>query len=268
MSKNTISKPTTNSFGHKITGTKSCFTAEIFVKDGGEVYINALEHENVDRLLNSRTVEGGTIITLLLVPSDLYKFVSYDDFDLGSNFKLKSDKVPVIKYVGINQDLRLVPVEDTKVTNFSRIVFNRTLAGTVYNKVINLLTNNRTWVNIVITEPFSFRNISSDPVAHIGSNMILYIIDFDIVDDLMVIKSSNCVHRTDAIDFVNNGIGEKQMLLRQYIKDTSCLQVAFNKEFSDEYFELLTKTLTTNVKEAKVTRKGDRYKVDVNIYLL
>lgn len=265
MSTNFTSELTTNSFGNKNVGAKVALTAEIFIQDGAEIYLNTESHNDIVRLISSRQVEGGTNITLLLVPGDLYKLVSYEDFDLGSQFKLKGDKVPVVKFVGISEALRLVSVENTNVTNFSRIIFNHTLIGEVYNKVINFLTNNRTWVNITVTETFSIRNISLSPNSHIGSNMILYIIDFDVVDDKMVIKNSNCVHRTDALDFIKAGIGENQMLLRQYIKDTTCVQVAFNKDKSSEYFELLTKNLSSNIKEAKIVRKGDRYSVNVNL---
>lgn len=265
MSNNFTTELATNGFSPKLVKSKTSLPNELLILNGGELYINTVTHGGIERLISSTPVSNGTLVKLLLVPGDLYKMVSHEDLDFGSQFVYKAGKTSNVQYVGVSEDLKLVPVLNTPDLSFTRFVLSRTLVGEVYNQTIKLLTNNRHWVNLTVTESFSFRNISVVPDTHIGSNMLLYIIDFDVVDESMVVKHSECVTREDAIEFINKGFTENQFLLRQYIKDTTCIQVAFNKDKSAYYFELLTKMVADKIEMAKVVRKGDRYNVSVNL---
>lgn len=264
MSNNFLPELATAAVAPKIVKSKTSLPDELLILNNGELFINTVSHTEVERLISSTPVHNGTLVKLLLIPGDLYKMVSHEDVDYGSQFVYKAGKTNTAKYAGVSDDFKLVPVFEAPNVSFSRFVLNRTLVGDIYNKTINLLTNNRTWVNLTVTESFSFRNISTVPDTHIGSNMLLYIVDFDITDEGMVIKQGECVTRDTAIEFIQKGIGEKQFLLRQYIKDTTCIQVAFNKEKSAGYFELLTRMVADKIEIAKVVRKGDRYNVSVN----
>ena len=250
----------------KNTKAKSSFnTTTLFVRTGGEIFLSRAKFKDVNRIISAKNFEDGTELALLLIPGDVYRLRSKQLLEIGKCFVL-GDETTKVSYLQVNPQGSLVEHKliDTNV-GFAQLNFTQTLSGDIYNKVIEVLTKGEHLINITVNEPFTIRNVSHAPGAHLGKGMLLHKVIFDYVDGVMVINEVKPLTVKAATELLKVGLGNNEFLLRQLLRDSKSLQVAFSDSIDNIHYVSLSAMLSKALPEAVLTRKGEWYSVAVNL---
>jgi hypothetical protein len=252
-----------------VNNVNSYPTVEIMVKTGGELSISTEQHHQLNRVVRSTEYIDGFMLHLVLIPGDLYRLTSRSKPDLGDCFQVRYVE-PSSKYVYVTEQRTLKQidyVEEGKV-QWQRLSFNRTLQGELYKDVVGTLTNGLNMIMLSSNEVFTIRDVSAVPDTHLGHGMLLYFASFEYDGDDLVITGVESVIREDVLVTLGYGIKEGMMLIRQHIKETACIQLAFNKKTHERDFRAVLKLLERSVHGIDIVNKANGFRVCTDIKTL
>lgn len=241
-------------------------TVTIFLENCVDLFIaRSANKPELNRVIETTPFENGTQVKLLMVPLDTYRFHASIGVDLGPGVECASNNTKVT-YATVSLQGNLIPIPGTTTTGFTAVSTNNSLCAEVYDKLIDQLTLGNRLINVNVNHPLNLRDMSKNPTAHIGNGMLLYKVDFKYVSGKMVITSCTPLTVAEAKVYAEGGIEHNTFLLRQHVRDSKTLQVAFNTEFGEGVdFVSLSMLLSQAVPEATITRKGDRYNINPNL---